>query len=263
MCRLAAYIGSEPLALSALLYDPPHSLQHAAYKPRELLLGTVNVDGTGAAWWPEGATTPLRYVTTHTPWADPNLPGLAPSLLGSPVLAAVRSATPDLPFGTDNVSPFVVGRLAISHNGWIGDFRKGVGRTLLGRLSDVRFSQLSAMNDSLALSLLVAQQLDNAPDQDLSDAVVSVITDVAKVVYAARKEATLNLVVASADSIVAVRTSVNFAINSLYTRRTTAGSWLASEPLNDDIWEPVPDHSLVVMTADVIDITALEHEGMA
>ena len=264
MCRLAGYVGNELLPLSALLYDPPHSLERAAHAPKELLRGTINVDGTGAAWWPEGGTEPLRYATTSPPWADPNLPGLATALRGRTVLAAVRSATPGLPFGTDNVAPFVADGLAGVHNGWIEGFRSGVGRTLLGRLSDERFGELSAMNDSLALFLLVTQQIDDNPEAGLDGAVTAVIQQTAKVVMAADEFATLNLVVASATEIVAVRTSAGFEINSLYTRTTSHGSWVVSEPLDDDPgWAAVPKNSLAILTADEVYIRPIEHEGMS
>ena len=171
MCRIAAYIGDRPLPLSALLYDPPHSLEHAAYAPRELIWGHVNVDGTGVAWWVEGRANPLRYVTDKSPWADPNLSDLAPVLSGTPLLAAVRSATPGISHGSQNVAPFVSGDLAAVHNGWIGGFRDGVGRSLLSTLSDTRFSEISSMNDSQALFQLVCQQIDDNPGIEIRDAV--------------------------------------------------------------------------------------------
>ena len=264
MCRIAGYVGTDRLALAALLYDPPHSLEHAAYAPRELLSGTVNVDGTGVAWWPEDGSGPLRYVTTSSPWADPNLPGLAPALGGRTVLAAVRSATPGMPYGSDNVAPFVADGLAGVHNGRIGGFRTGVGRNLLVGLDDARFGQLSAMNDSLMLFLLVVQHLTDEPDSTLAGAVTAVIEQTAKAVTAAGETATLNLMVASASAIVAARTSVGSDINSLYIRSTAAGSWIASEPLDTDAgWAPVRNHSLVILTPGDIDIHRLEHEGTA
>ncbi len=262
MCRLAAYVGSKSQPLSALLYDPPHSLERAAIAPQELLAGTVNVDGTGAAWWPSARSEPLRYVTTQPPWADPNLPGLAPELRGHTVLAAVRSATPGLPFGSDSVSPFVSGDLAGMHNGWIGGFNRGVGRELLAGLSDERFGQLRAMNDSLALFLLVAQHLDDHPGGSVPDAVTAVIQHTAKVVIAAGRSATLNLVVAIAGEVVAARTSAGTDVNSLYSLRTTEGTWLASEPLDPEAdWRRVPEHSLVILTPDAIDIWSVDHDG--
>ena len=262
MCRLAAYIGSDPLPLSALLYDPPHSLQHAAYAPKELLRGTVNVDGTGVAWWSDGDDEPMRYVTVQPPWSDPNLPTLAGRLKAPTILAAVRSATPGLPFGTTNVSPYTSGTTAGVHNGWIGGFRSGVGRQLLGRLSDQRFGEFVAFNDSLALFLLVMQQIDEQPEAPLDQALTAVIEEVAKVVVAAGETATLNLVLANGAEIVAVRTSVNFRINSLYTRTTATGTLLASEPLaSDEDWTAVHDHSLVVLTKDHVALRTIDHEG--
>ncbi|HEX9888931.1 MAG TPA: hypothetical protein VGA69_05605, partial [Nitriliruptorales bacterium] len=127
MCRLAAYVGP-PAPLSTLLYDPPRSLQVLSYQPRELLYGSVNVDGTGIAWWDEIDQPPLRYVTASPPWSDPNLASLAPRLTGRVQLAAVRGATPDIPFGPANVAPFAHDGVAFVHNGWVGEFRRGTGR---------------------------------------------------------------------------------------------------------------------------------------
>lgn len=263
MCRLAGYIGHAPATLSSLLYDPPHSLQHAAYAPREMLSGHVNVDGTGVAWWDPGSSEPLRYVTDQPPWADPNLPGLAHRLRSGTILAAVRSATPGIGFGPANVAPFVDGGLAGVHNGWIGGFRGGVGRNLVGLLNEDRFGRLDAMNDSLVLFSLVAQALEVEPGTSLGDAVTETLDSVAKQVLAAGERAALNLVVATADSIVAARTSAGFGLNSLYVRREGGASWIASEPLDDSAgWAPVEAHHLAVITRDGIDFRALQHEGV-
>lgn len=263
MCRIAGYVGDSQLPLSAVLFDPPHSLQDAAYAPKELLWGHVNVDGTGAAWWVEGRPKPLRYVTDKSPWADPNLSDLAPVLLGNPLLAAVRSATPGIPHGPQNVAPFVSGGLAAVHNGWIGGFRKGVGRFLLDRLSEDRFGEIDSMNDSLVLFHLVNQQIDDEPGIEISDAIAEVFRLVAKVVIAEDRAAALNLVVASDSKIVAARTSAGTEINSLYTLKTEGGNWVASEPLDDtDPWVSVPEHSLVVLTKESVEVLELDHEGV-
>ena len=259
MCRLAGYIGPEPTPISALLYDPPHSLEHASYAPQELLHGHVNVDGTGAAWWQDEGNAPLRYVTGQPAWSDPNLGVLAPTTFGSPMLAAVRGATPGIGFGPDNIAPFVSDRWAGVHNGWIGGFRSGVGRSLIAGLSDERFGELSAINDSLVLFLMTVDRL--ATGMSVSEAIVEVVDSVAKVVLAAGQSATLNLVVASSNEIVAARTSVNEGINSLYTLERD-GFWIASEPLDpDQPWQPVPEHSLVRATRTSLAITPLSHEG--
>ena len=50
MCRIAGFIGARPLALRALITDPPHGLGHQAWAAREMVSATVNADGWGAAW---------------------------------------------------------------------------------------------------------------------------------------------------------------------------------------------------------------------
>ena len=67
MCRIAAYAGP-PVTLSAVLYDPPHSLERQAYRPNELVHGTVNVDSTGVAW---GGTTKARNRSATCPRRRP------------------------------------------------------------------------------------------------------------------------------------------------------------------------------------------------
>lgn len=263
VCRLAGYVGDRPIALSALLYDPPHSLEHAAYAPGELVSGAVNVDGTGVAWWNEGDGSPLRYISDKPPWADPNLPDLAPKLGGNTVLAAVRSATPGLAFGPANVAPYVADDVAGVHNGWVGGFRGEVGRRLIQRLSDERHGDLVAMNDSLVLFLLVLQHLDDSPGATMGDGIAAVVQLVAAEVDRAGEAATLNLVVASSSEIVAARTSVGAPVNSLYIRRTGDGGWVASEPLDpDDAWEAVREHTLVTLTAGGTTVRSFEHQGV-
>lgn len=262
MCRLAAYVGRAPVTLSSLLYDPPHSLEHAAHSPKELLAGTVNVDGTGVAWWEDGQADPMRYVTAQPPWSDPNLPDLSRRLRGSTILAAVRSATPGIPFGPANVAPFVVDGMAGVHNGWIGGFRSGLGRVMLQQLSDARFGQLAAMNDSLALFLMVAQAMEDDPGASIAEGVTRVIERVAKEVVRVGEQATLNLVVAGAGEVVAARTSAGFDVNSLYVCETGDSVRLASEPLDhSEDWKTVPEHSLVRISAGELTVQSLTHDG--
>jgi len=258
MCRLAAYVGSEAVAASTLLYDMPMSLERMAYAPQELLTGHVAVDGTGVAWWPPGSDAPLRYISDKTPWSDPNLPLLAPTFRGSPVIGAVRSATEGISYGPDNVAPFITGDLAGAHNGWIGGFCGAVGRGLLGKLSDERFGRLSAMNDSLALILLVDQYREDGVGEDLAETVSAVIADVAEIVIAAGEAATLNLIAAAGGEMVAARASAATEVNSLYLKSAPSGSWIASEPMDNSAeWRPQPPHSVALITADGIEVREL------
>lgn len=256
MCRFAAYLGpARPL--STLLYDPPRSLEVLAYAPREMLNAAVNVDGTGIVWWEGDDERPLRYVTAATPWADPNLPHLAPRLTGRVQLAAVRAASPGIPFGPGNVAPFVFEGLAFSHNGWLGGYRKGVGRTLLSRLPDDLYAAVDTVSDSVTLFATLLKHLRGEARGELAAALRATVAEAAQVVTDAGEAATLNLLVSDGRRVLAARTSAGYARNSLYAVRD-AGAWaggavLASEPLAPDLdWEPVPEDHLAVVTDDDI-----------
>lgn len=242
MCRVAFSTGPDEVPLSSLLDDPPHGLSAQAFRPREQQHGHVNVDGTGIAWWHGGDPVPLRYVTESTPWADPNLPDLARRLTGHTVLAAVRGATPGIGFGTGLVAPFVHDVLAFTHNGWIGGFREQVAPALLRAVPDDLLANSAALSDStVVFHLVVAHHRRHG---DLVRAVDDALHEVATACRAAGQPATLNVVISDGTQAVATRTSCGLPGNSLHLH---AGDRIAiaSEPLDDDGWEPVPDDTLL------------------
>ncbi len=248
MCRIAAYIGPDA-PLSSLLYDPPHSLQEQAYRPRELVHGNVNVDGTGVAWWAGAETRPLSYVTAASPWADPNLPDLAARLRGRTILAAVRSATPGIGVSAEHVSPFTSGNLAGAHNGRITGFNGPLGRDLLAELPDENWGEVGVLNDAKLLFLMAASRYSG----ELLPAVASALDDTSAIVRSHGESATLNLFVSDGVTVVAARHSVNAPLNSLYAASDGGSHLVASEPLDDaEAWKPVADHHLVAVTADSI-----------
>lgn len=265
MCRVAAYLGP-PTSLSALLFDPPHSLDHQSYAPEQMLRGHVNVDGTGVAWWPEEAEgeAPLRYVTERPPWSDANLPTLAPRIAATMQLAAVRSATPGVPFGPGHVAPFVYGTLAGVHNGWLGRFRDRTGRELTARLPDHLHTALDAVSDSLVVFLTVVKHLEAQPDAGLASALRSAVSEIVGVCADAEAEATLNVVIGDGDRLVAVRTAHAMEGNNpLYVlqggERFPSGTVLASEPLDDDTdWEAIADDRLIEVTREGVTISAID-----
>lgn len=248
MCRIAAYVGP-PVPLARLLYEPAHSLEVQSYRPREMLSGTVNVDGTGVAWWPpdSGEEAPLRYVTEKPPWSDSNLPLLARRLRGAPILATVRSATPGIGGGEGAVLPFTHGALAGSHNGYLGRFRESTCAALLARLPADLLGGLDTVTDSALLFLLAVEawRVHGDPARAAEEA-VGVAGEAAR---RANAPASLNLVLATAQEVVAVRHAVELEPNTLYVREAEAGYWLASEPLDGDreSWRAVPHDAVVTL----------------
>lgn len=261
MCRMAGYIGV-PRSIDALLYLPPRSLHEQAYAPREQLDGTVNVDGTGVAWWPDNAPGPLRYATTLPPWSDENLRELAPHLRARTMIAAVRGATPGMPLSRASVAPFVVGGLAIAHNGWLERFRHQLGPRLLADLPATWLSDLEAYSDSQLLALHIAARID--PAVELADTVAASLTYIADLCREFELGATLNLIVSDGRQLVASRASVKRPCNSLYVLTDSESPWsdgvlIASEPLDARPWEMVPADHLVVMTQTEYELKPLDN----
>jgi gamma-glutamyl hercynylcysteine S-oxide hydrolase len=266
MCRIAGYTGP-PAPLSALLCDPPHSLYLQAYRPRLQHEGAVNVDGTGVAWWPPetGEQEPIRYVTDLPPWSDPNLLQLAGRLRGRMQLAAVRSATPGMPYGAAAVAPFTHGTLAVAHNGRIGGFRGPVGRRLLDLLPDDLFHAAGTLTDSVALFLTVVHHHRERPAAGLAGAVAAAVADAAKLVADAGETATLTVLAGDGERIVGARTAVRTPSHALFTLDGDAGrpgaALVAFEPLDDGTgWREVPDHHLVELTAGRVALLPIDME---
>jgi len=250
MCRMAAYLGP-PTPLSTLLFDAPHSLHEQAYRPREQTHGFVNVDGTGVAWWPSlERADPLCYVSERPPWADPNLSRLAPRLEGALQIATVRSATEGIPVGPGNVHPFVHGRLAFAHNGFLGGFRECTGRPLLERLPDSLWAEYAAVSDSLTLFLTLARHLEADPQSGLAAAAASAVAEATEVCAERDRPAVLNFAVADGERLVVTRAQIGTSPNSLYVCVDGPGVTVASEPLDESReWRPVPGQTLLQVTS--------------
>lgn len=251
MCRFAASFG-QPRPLSELLFDAPHGLESQAYRPRELVSGHVNVDGTGLAWWPTGngarePQRPLRYVTERPPWADSNLLELS-RLHADVQLAAVRSATPGMPFTPEAVGPFVRGDWAFAHNGFLEDFRDAWQAPLLRRLDRARLADWTVSSDSLALQLWLDQHRASQPELPLAQQLAGWATEVLQLAAELQRAASLTCAVARRDGLWALRAALGVPPNTLYRRPATgAGSahQLASEPMDDGPWEPIAPNCVV------------------
>lgn len=111
MCRLAAWSGTSPRTASA-------AFGHAGVE-RLVTLANQHGDGWGAAWRPPAGGPPQRVRSTTSAGEDPSFRA---TLTGTPTTAGVahlRWATPGLPVVEANAHPFVVGDLAMAHNGGI------------------------------------------------------------------------------------------------------------------------------------------------
>lgn len=258
MCRLAAYTGA-PLPLSAIIYDPPHSLERQSYLPQEMVSGHVNVDGTGVVWWRAGERDPLRYASESPPWSDGNLPTLARRLSGAPILSVVRSQTPGMPSGVAAVHPFVYGRWAGGHNGYVTGF-DALRWKLMAAVEEEVLRRLDTLSDSAVLFLMAVTFLRRGAS--LADAARDTVAEAARVCAETGNSASLNLLLSDGVEVVGVRAARGVEPNSLYLleagSRWSQGNLIASEPLDSDAaWAPVPEEHLVRISSTAASVGPL------
>jgi glutamine amidotransferase len=244
MCRHLAYLGS-PIPLSAVLFDPPHSLAHQSWAPRDMRGGgTINADGFGVGWHtPAG---PVRYRRATPLWSDVTLPSLSAGLVTGAILAAVRSATAGMPVTETAAAPFATGKWLFSHNGvvrgWPGSMAK-----LAGALPVTDLLVFQAPTDSALLWALIFDRLrDGIP---AAEAVTTTVAEVERAAPGSR----LNLLLTDGTSIIATT-----AGHALSVRVDAASFLVSSEPLDDDpAWRAVDDRTLLVADAGGLTLTPL------
>ncbi len=245
MCRHLAYLGP-PVPLAALLFDPPHSLAHQSWAPRDMRGGgTINADGFGVGWYPAGAH-PLRYRRQSPLWTDLDLPALARETVAGAVLAAVRSATVGMPVTATAVAPFGEGPFLFSHNGLVRGWPDSAA-PLAARLPVTDLLTLDAPTDSALLWALVRHRL--RAGLDLGEALRETVRDVLDAAPGSR----LNLLLT--DGVELAATAVGHALS---VRRGSDAVLVASEPLDDDpAWSPVPDDTLVLASPSRVTLAVL------
>jgi glutamine amidotransferase len=244
VCRHLAYLGP-PVPLARFLTEPPHSLLRQSWEPTDMRGGgTVNADGYGVGWYPEGAATALRYRRDCPMWSDGNLPALAAAVTSHAVLAAVRNATTGMPVVETAVAPFTDGAWLFSHNGAVAGWPDSMAK-LADRLPARDLLTLDAPTDAALLWALVRARLGTgAPPGDI---LAETVADVADAAPGSR----LNLLLTDGSQVAATT-----AGHALSVHRAAGRVLVSSEPLDDDAgWEPVPQGRLVVATPERVDIT--------
>ncbi|WBB90128.1 ergothioneine biosynthesis protein EgtC [Verrucosispora sp. WMMC514] len=245
MCRHLAYLGP-PVTLRDLLFDPPHSLLRQSWAPRDMRGGgTINADGFGVGWYPDGAA-PVRYRRAQPIWSDPTIAELAAVTSAGAVLAAVRSATVGMAIVDTAAAPFADGRWLFSHNGVVRGWPDSMV-PLAAELPVRDLLTLDATTDSALLWALVRDRLRAgvAPARAVAETVTSVA--------AAAPGSRLNLLLTDGHTVVA-----SAAGHALSLRATAASVLLVSEPHDDEPgWREVPDGQLVQATATEVRQQAL------
>ncbi len=240
MCRHLAYIGT-PITLQSLLIDPAHSLVEQSWAPRLQISGIMNVDGFGVGWYERESSgqTPVRYRRDRPIWTDAGFSDVARVASSPAILAAVRSASPGMPFGEAACAPLAHERWLFSLNGALEGY-PDKAKPLLDHLDPTRLLDMEAATDSALLWLLVQARLDG--DASLGDALASVAR-----VTSQHCDGRFNFLLT--DGVEIAATAIG---NSLFWRGADDSIVVASEPHDDEEgWTRVPDQSL--LTASLAD----------
>jgi glutamine amidotransferase len=247
MCRHLAYLGP-PVPLRTLLSDPPHSLLRQSWAPRRQRHGTVNADGFGVGWYAEGDPVPARYRSDRPMWTDRTFADIARVVRSRAVLAAVRSATPGMPYTVGAAAPFAAGRHLFSHNGVVPGWADGLAMITMpaGVSTLLRTMSEEAATDSALLWVLCQQRLDEGAS--LAAALAAVVR-----LAASTAGGRLNLLATDGGEIVATAYG-----DTLSYRADQRGVVVASEPYDDEPgWVDVPDRSVLHATPDGVTVSPL------
>jgi glutamine amidotransferase len=249
VCRHLAYWGPA-VSVADLLVRTPHSLVDQCTAAREQTSGPANPDGWGLGWYVGDQPDPFRYRTATPMPADREGLEAIEGLEAGRFLAHVRHKSPGAATETVGNAPFVEGPWLFAHNGFVADYRDGVGPALRDALSPARHERLEGDADSEVLFGLILDRLDAGATP--VEAVVGVIEPLTG---PDRDRGRFNVLLTDGTVLVASRWG-----NSLHLRtdETIEGTAVvvASEPFDDRPgWTTVPDHSLVQVDASGVVLT--------
>lgn len=239
MCRHLAYLGA-PVTVAELLLAPDHSLLEQTWAPADMRgSGSVNADGFGLGWY-DGLGDALRYRRAVPMWADDSLPDLARTIRTTALVAAARNGTTGMPVTETACAPFRHGPWLFSHNGVVMGWPATV-EGIAASLPTTDLMRLEAPTDSALLwAMALRRLLDGA---GVEEVVEQVTTEVAHAAPGSR----LNLLLSDGESVAASTWG-----HSLAVLEGPDHLLVSSEPFGDraEAWQPVPDQTLVVLTAD-------------
>jgi glutamine amidotransferase len=249
MCRLAAYTGPD-IRLDHFLLKPTHGLMEQSWAPREMENALLNADGYGFGWFPVDPP-PAVYINPNPIWTDVNLAALSRSLASRQWLAVVRSATIKMPVNHANTMPYADDNFVYTHNGFIENFAETLRPVIRKHLRPEIEHKIHGNTDSEYLFALFRQVMAEHPAQAIEQSLWQMLELLRD--WLGDTRALLNIVLGDGQRLYAMREAINNACPSLYYISGhpdyPQGQLVASEPLDEQDWQPVPEHSLLVLEA--------------
>jgi len=272
MCRLYAHLAVRPLSVAGVLVDDKHSLLKQSCGD---LRGETHGDGWGIGYFERGS--PRVFRSPNAARESPEYDVAARKVVSPIVLAHVRQASVGSRLA-ENAHPFAYGHWLFMHNGTVTGFAEIRERILAEIDPDLR-SKIEGTTDSehvfyWLLSRLrragQATEWDKVAAADRASADISLVTrviaeaipilDAWSVATGPEEPSKLNFVLSDGVSLVASRFKHN--LNWLKSGpvagqgRATDGDLppavrVASEPVGDQTWDPVPDGHVLSIGPDL------------
>ncbi|MGF1458198.1 MAG: ergothioneine biosynthesis protein EgtC [Leptolyngbyaceae cyanobacterium] len=254
MCRLLGYIGP-PINLDTLVLKPPHSLVVQAYAPQELNEALLNADGFGLGWYhPTQEKPPFTYRNILPIWNDINLEPLCRYVATGCALTYIRSATPGQAIDLANCQPFQAGQLLFTHNGYIKRFRDTLYQPMRQAMSDRVYAGINGSTDSEHIFGWLLTALAQQPHLSLVEALRRTLTKLLALAESADTAMAANILMSDGHQLVGARLASQKPAPSLYWLKAAQqfpdAVIVASEPLFNDLWEPVAESSLFTINAN-------------
>jgi glutamine amidotransferase len=237
MCRIAAYSGP-PIPLENIIVRPKHSLLEQSQRANEAKLA-VNGDGFGIAWYDQDET-PGLYRDVLPAWADDNLMSLCRMVRSRLFIAHVRASTVG-ETSRQNCHPVRCGRWSFCHNGQVPHFPE-IRRRLENALPDHIYAARGGSTDSEMIFLtLLANGLADNPEM----AMAATLEQIGE----GCEPTKLTCVFSDGETLYGFRHASKGKAPTLYASNTldNGGLAFASEPLDGDEWDAVPQDKIVTL----------------
>lgn len=259
MCRMVGFIATHPTHLGCALIDAPHSL---LVQSRKDLEGFAHADGWGIAQWGEDGVSVMRHLAAAHEGEDYR--NFARTVCAQQAIAHVRQATAgDVRF--ENTHPFVHGPWVFVHNGTVRHFNEGVKDVMWPEIAPSRRGLIQGNTDSEALFQLLLTRLDKNPGRPAIETIAQTIQDVAAWCAAAGpcENLGLNMLLSDGERFFGARWQQTLWLlqrdgvgDSDFCDQPANGPaegyralLVASEPLTDEPWTPVPECSVFEVTS--------------